>query len=251
MTKRKIAKSIALILSIVLLVAVALTGCDLSRKLQGAEMTFPGKISGSRKLSFKMNVNYTKDDVTTVIDLDCYRAKNEAGQDEYAYVYSCPEARYDSYKNIYADGKLYEIINIRKNAGTYYTKDGVSVSDEGNILYHITQKIFLTSVAALVSKAKKETIGGTSVYRYDVAVNEKNITLWYDSNVLVQLYVEFEEEGSKEAYAIAFSDYTFDQDLPADTFKRPDTYGLTYIESPISFEAWTEILTSFAGKLGR
>ena len=250
-TRPKFLSTITLILTLLFIATFALAGCDLSRKLHGAETTFPGKISKSEKLSFRMNVQYKKNDATTLIDLECYRAKNESGQVEYAYIYSCPEAKYDSYKNVYADGKLYEIINVTTKSGTYYTKENVAVDDDGNILYHITQKVFLTSVAALISKAKKETLREESVYRYDVAVNEKSISLWYNSDVLVQLYAAFDgDDGETEEYTIVFSDYTFDRDLPSDTFRRPETYGITYVPSPISFEAWTEILTSFAGKLG-
>ena len=249
--KKRIVAIIALVLVVVVLATFVFTGCDLARKIKGAERTFPGKISKTKQLSFKMNISYTKDEVTTVIDMDCYRVTKDDGVEEYAYVYSCPGSSYKSYKNIYADGKLYEIINVTDNAGTYYIKDGVSVDDDGNILYHITKKIFLTSVVAFVSKAKKETLRDEEVYRYDVSISGKSVSLWYNSEVLVQLYVAFESEGGgTEEYTIALSDYTFDQDLPENTFKRPDTYGITYLPSPMSFEDWMGILTTFSQKLG-
>ena len=242
---------IAVILVVMSVVIFAFAGCDFTRKLKGAEVTFPGKISGSEKLSFKMNINYKNGEVTTVIDMDCYRAKNASGEDEYAYVYTTAGAMYASYKNIYADGKLYEIVNVTEQAGSYYVKENVGVEDEGNILYHITKKILLTTAASLVSKSQKETLRGEEVYRYDVSISGKNISLWYNSEVLVQIYVAFAaEDGGQEEYTIALSDYNFDGELPADAFKRPNEYGITYIPSPISFEDWTLILTSFASKLG-
>lgn len=242
---------IALVLTVVVLATFVLTGCDFTRKLTGAELSFPSKVSGSDKLSFKMNITYTKDEVTTVIDMECFRAKNADGAEEYAYVYSTPSAAYGSYKNIYADNKLYEQVDVTKVSGIYHITDDVSVEDDGNILYHITKKILLTSVAAFVSKAKQETLRGEEVYRYDVSINDKSFSLWYNSDVLVQIYVAFESDGEPtEEYTIYLSDYTFEQDLPEDTFKRPDTYGITYLESPISFENWTGILTSFGSKLG-
>ena len=250
--KRSI-KLIALIVLVVMLAGLVFAGCgDLTRKLKGAELSFPNKISGAKKLSFKMNINYRKGESRTEIDMQCYRAKNESGQDEYAYVYSTANALYDSYKNLYADGKLYETINVTKNGGSYYVKENVSVEDDGNILYHITQKILLTSAAAFVSKAQQETMNGETVYRYDVMVSGKKVTLWYNSEVLVKIFVSFagEEEGEYEQYTIKLSDYTFNEDLPADAFKRPDTYGITYVESPISFEDWMSIVSSFATKLG-
>lgn len=249
--KRFVVAGIALLLSVMVFVTCILAGCDLSRKVTGAEAKFPGKVSNSAKISFRMNVNYKKGDVTTVIDMDCYRAKNADGQDEYAYVYSSVGSDYQSYKNIYADGKLYEIVNVTQNGGFYYTKDNVPVDDDGNILYHITKKILLTSVVAFLSKAKKETLRDETVYRYDVSISGKNVSLWYNSKVLVQLYVAFESDGGEtEEYTIALSDYTFDEDLPEDAFKRPDTYGITYLPSPISFEDWTNILSTFGQKLG-
>lgn len=250
--KRKFAVAlVALTLCLVVFASFSLAGCDIARKVKGAEAKFPSKVSGAEKLSFKMNVDYRKGETATVIDMDCYRAKNEVGQDEYAYVYSCADSTYESYKNIYADGKLYEIINVTTHAGTYYTNDNVGVDDDGNILYHITQKIFLTSVAAFLSKAKKETLRDEEVYRYDVSISGKNVSLWYNKEVLVQLYVAFaDENGETEQYTISLSDYTFDQDLPEDAFKRPDTYGITYVPSPMSFEAWMSILTTLSQKLG-
>ena len=242
---------IALILVVTTLVAFAFAGCDLTRKMKGAEMTFPGKISDSAKLSFKMNINYKKGETTTVIDMDCFRAKNEAGENEYAYVYTTAGARYASYKNIYADGKLYEIVDISNVAGTYYIKDNVPVDDNGNILYHITQKILLTGVAAFLSKGQKETLNGEEVYRYEISINGKKVSLWYNSEVLVKVYVYFpaeEEGGEAEQYTIHLSDYHFDEELPANTFKRPDTYGITYVHSPMSVEDWMSIITGFAGK---
>ena len=251
MKKKIVIMGIALLLTIVLLSVFVFAGCDFTRKLTGAELSFPSKVKGADKLSFKMNVTYTKEEVTTVIDMDCYRAKNEAGEEEYAYVYSTEKAANASYKNIYADGKLYEQVNVTKVSGFYHVTDNVSVEDDENILYHITKKIFLTSVAAFVSKAKTETLRGEEVYRYDVSISDKNISLWYNKNVLVQIYVAFESDGEPtEEYTIYLSDYTFDQDLPEDTFKRPDTYGINYLESPITFESWTGILTSFGSKLG-
>jgi len=254
MTVTEYRKTFAVVIAFVLLITVlvcSLAGCDLERKINGAELSFPTKISRASKLSFKMELKYKKGDVSNVISMDCFRAKNEDDEYEYAYVYSGQGALYDSYKNIYADGALYEIVNVTKNTGTYYVKENVSVADEGNILYHITQKIFLIGAAAFVSKAQEETLKGEKVYRYDVMVGGKKVTLWYNSEVLVKIFVSIkdEESGEFEQYTIRLSDFTFDEDLPADAFKRPDTYGITYLPSPMSFEDWMTIITSFAGKL--
>ncbi|MCR4726009.1 MAG: hypothetical protein K5753_02185 [Clostridia bacterium] len=249
---KRVIKVVAAVLALVALSAIALTGCDLTRKLGGAEATFPGKVSGAKSLSFKMNVQYKKGDAETVVYMDCYKQTADGGA-EYAYVYSCPQALYDSYKNIYADGKLYEVINVTKNSGSYHVKDGVAVDDEGNILYHVTQNILLTSVAALLTKAKKETIDGETTYRYDIDINGKTVSIWYNDKVMVRLYAKFEPEkegDDPEEYTIALSDYKFDQTIAADVFARPSTYGVTYLPSPFSFEDWMSVITTFAAKLG-
>lgn len=245
---KKIIKMVVICLMVVVVAAFGLVGCDTARKLGGAEMSFPSKISNAKTLSFKMNVNYKKGDQDVTIDMDCYKQDNE-----YAYRYTCPQATYASYKNIYADNKLYEIANATPHTGMYYIKDDVSVDDESNILYHVTQKIMLTSVAALLTKAHKEQLNGEDVYRYDVEISGKNISVWYNSEVIVKLYVKFDGENGEDAeeYTFLLSDYKFDEEIPSDIFTCPSASLLDgYVESPISFESWMEIIESFAGKLG-
>ena len=132
----------------------ALAGCEFTRKLNGAEITFPQKISSAETFSFKMKVEYKKGDDTTVIDMQCYKANGEDGKEEYAYVFETSQAAFKSYKSIYADGKLYEVVNATANTGSYYIKEGVAVDDDGNMLYHVKKNILLTSVAALITNAK-------------------------------------------------------------------------------------------------
>ena len=243
-------RTVALILAVVIMAAFALTGCEMARKLQGAEMTFPAKISDAKTFSFKMKIDYKKGATNTVINMDCYKQTAENGSEEYAYCYSCPQGAHQSYKNIYADGKLYEIANFSEHTGSYYVKDDVNVDAEGNIIYHIKQNILLLSVAAMVGKANKETLNGEQVYRYDVDINDKSASIWYNSEVLVKCYIKFvHEDDEDEEYTLTLSDYTFDEELPAEIFARPDTYGLGYIESPFSFETWMEIITTFSKKL--
>lgn len=247
-------KIIALIMAVATLMTLALAGCgEFSRKLNGAELSYPTKITNAKKLSFKMDITYKKGEEKTDVNMTCYRQTLADGTQEYAYAYSTANALFESYKNVYADGDLYEIVKTRAlNAGSYYVKEGVSVEDEGNILYHVTQKILLTSAAAFLSKAQQETLKGETVYRYSVMVGDNKVTLWYNSEVLVKIYVAFKDEAGEytENYTIHLSDYTFDEDLPADAFKRPADYGVTYVESPLSFESWMSIISSFATKLG-
>ena len=247
----------AVLITVLLMVVITLAlgafaGCDLTRKVKGAERTFPSKVTKAKDLSFKMDIDYKKGDTSISIAMDCYKTTTETGEEEYTYFYSHPAARSDSYQNLYADGKLYEIVNLTKNAGTYYVKEGVGVDDEGNIMYHVSKKIFLTSVAAFISKAKKDTVKGEEVYRYDVDINGKSISLWYNDEVLVQLYAKFADEngGDAEEYTFGFSDYKFDEKADAAVFSRPNAPGSFYLESPYAFEDWMGVMTSFGGKIG-
>lgn len=249
--KKKI-KIFALVFAVLFTALFSFAGCDLTRKINGAEINFPAKISDAKSFSFKMNVNYKKGDATTVINMDCYKRTAEDGKEQYAYVYTCPErAAHESYKNVYANNKLYEVVNFTKNTGTYYVKDGISEDDEKNILYQVKQNILLLSVAALLKKATKETLNGEQVYRYDVDVNDKTISIWYNTNALVKCYVKFEGEDGEEdeEYTLLLSDYTFNEELPAEVFSDPSKNVLGYVESPLSFETWMEIITSFGSKL--
>ena len=248
---KKIVKAVACIAAFVLVLAFT-AGCDLTRKLGGAEASFPGKVSGAETLSFKMDVAYAKGDTTTNITMMCYKRDAANGAEEYAYVYSAPGALYDSYKNIYADNKLYEMINFTKNTGIYYVKQGVPVSDEGNMLYSVKQNILLTSVAAFLTKAKKETLNGKTAYRYDVTLSGKKVSLWYNDEALVKFYVKFDGENGADAeeYTLSLSEYRFNEALPADVFVKPSDQEIGYIESPLSFESWMGIISGFAAKLG-
>ena len=245
-------KIFAIVLAVSLVSAFVFSGCDIFRKVKGAEVTFPSKISDAKTLSFKMDVNYKKGNSETVINMDCYKQINDEGAEEYAYVYTCADSIYQSYKNIYADEKLYEVINVASFAGTYYVEDNVKIDDNANILYHVTHNIKLASAAALLLKAKKETLNGEQVYRYDVKIEETDVTVWYNKTELVKLYTKFssKDEEADEEYTLSFSGYKYDEELSESIFARPDTYGITYVESPISFEDWMDVITGFAKKFG-
>ena len=240
------------VLVIVFTLSVVLSACDLARKINGAEISFPTKVSNAETIFFNMDIDYKKGAKSTQINMKCYN-HTTSDKDVYAYVYSCPQGAYSSYKNIYADSKLHEIVNFTTNTGSYYTKNDVSVDANENMLYHVKKNILLLSAAALVKKANKETLNGETVYRYDVDVDGKTISIWYNSEFLVKCYVKFEGKDGEadEEYTLSLSGYKFDEPIPDEIFASPDTYGLGYIESPFSFESWMEIMTSFAGKLGK
>ena len=250
---KRIVKIVACIAAFVLVLSFLLTGCDFARKLSGAEASFSGKVSKAKTLSFKMDVEYKKGDAITNVEMTCYKRDAANGAEEYAYVYSATNAQYGSYKNIYANNKLYEVVNITNNTGIYYVQDGVSVADDGNMLYSVKQNILLMSVAAFLTKAKKETLNGETTYRYDVTLNDKQVSLWYDKEALVRFYVKFEGENGEDAeeYTLDLSEYTFNETLPADVFATPDAYGIGYIESPVSIETWMGVISGFAAKLGK
>ena len=248
---KKTIKIVACLLVAVTLVAFVFSGCDIKRKLNGAEMNFPSKVSNAKALSFDMVINYKKGDSTTVVNMSCYKATTEDGVEEYAYDYSSPDSKYLKYRNIYADGKKYEFIDTDYNVGFYHIEDDVNIDDDSNILYHITQHILVASVASLLVKAKKETINGEQTYRYDVEIEGKNISIWYNSDVLVQLYAKFDGQNGEETeeYTIALSNYKFEDEVSTAIFERSNNY-VGYVDMILPAETWVEVINGFAKKLG-
>lgn len=249
---KNVFKTIALSLLVVVFAVLALSGCELIRKMQGAETTFPSRVSSAKTLSFKMDIHYKQGSSTETVNMTCYLQHDQNGKEEYAYVYSSDAARYASYKNIYADGKLYEVVNVTKFAGSYYIVDDVAVDCDDNLLYHVKQNILLIGAAALLNKATVESVGGETTYRYDVDLDGKQISIWYNKDVLVKFYALFTDQDGEttQEYTVYLSDYHFNETISSDVFARPDTYGITYIESPFAFETWMEIVTSLSRRLG-
>ncbi|MBO4262830.1 MAG: hypothetical protein J5903_03485, partial [Clostridia bacterium] len=126
---KKTLKAFAFICAALIATICVLTGCDITRKLNGAETTFPQKVSSADTLSFKMKLNYKKGETNNAINMECYKMNAEDGKEEYAYIYDSSQSLYHSYKNVYADNKLYETVNVTANSGSYYVKNDVNIDD--------------------------------------------------------------------------------------------------------------------------
>ena len=246
---RRNVKIITCICLIALTCVFCLYGCDISRKLTGAEVKFPEKIAGAEYLSFDMQINYKSGEDETNISMSCYKAK-----DEYSYEYYLTQKTELTYHNLYADNKLYEIVDNKYNVGSYYVVENVPYDDQGNFLYVVTTNIMAVSIATLATPSHKETANGKTLYRYDVTLDGNKIKLWFDSDALVKVYAEFEskdqnETTTKEEYTITLSNYKFGEknDEP---FTRPENLEGVYIPSPITFESWVSIIDNFAAKFG-
>ena len=163
----RIAVCFCSIITVLGLVFVA-AGCDVVRKLQGAEFEFPQKVAAADNLSFDIALTYESNGETTDIDVSCYKKGNE-----YAYEYRLADSRAGTkYRNLYADNNLYEILTNDLSLGSYYVQSDVSVEDDSNFLYMVCSNITALSIAALVFTSHKETLNDETVYRYDLSTEE-------------------------------------------------------------------------------
>ena len=242
-------KFICLLVSVITF-SIALTSCDLNRKLEGVEIKFQQKISAATEFSFNAALKITSDGEENNIDVKCYK-----NGDEYAYVFGDKDDETLTYRRLYADGKLYEFLTktvVVVDGGSYFVKENTSVSDDDNFLYHLTNKILLATYATILLNGKKEKVGETDAYRYDIPHDGNSYSLWYDDENLIKIAATInstDDNGGThtDVYEAVFTDYRF-ADISKDPFKRPTDMPVTYIESPIPFESWVSIFTSF-GKM--
>lgn len=231
------------------MIMTMLVGCDFARKLNGAEVNFQKKVEAATELSFDMHVSIESENETSNMDISCYK-----NGEEYAYTFVDPTNTSVVYRRLYADNKLYEYMTkTTLHVGSYYVEDNVDVAADENILYWVTKNIMLATYVTLLTDSKKETLNGTTVYRYDFAYEGNDYSLWYDQDNLVKIAATFrstDEEGQvhSETYTATFASYRF-AEVDKTPFARPaDTTGAMYIESPISFEDWMQIIDKFSAR---
>jgi len=252
---KKLSRLVAAVVAVVVVLAV-LAGCDLSRKLNGAEVNFSNKVQAAESLSFDMALTVIDETGEQKLSVGCYKSGND-----YAYVFCSPDDADVVYRKLYADGRLYEfvsksnsVLGVEVSAGSYYVQENVSYTADENLLYAVTQNIMAAAYVALLSTAQKETWDEGTVYRYDFALQGNDYSLWYDDQNLVQVEATFrstDEAGGQraETYRARFSNYRF-AEVDEAPFRRPaDMVG--YVESPISFETWMEILNKFSAKASK
>lgn len=248
---KKTGKIIICILILALACSAILGGCDLVRKVKGAELGFQKKLKAATEVSFDMHLDITKSGVTSGIDLSCYKKG-----DEYAYTFSDPALKGVTYRKLFADNCKYEfcetttLLNVR--TGTYVKTEDVPYTDDSNLLYVVTKNIMLVTVAAFITKAEKETLGDTEVYHYSFDYNGDQYHFWYDAENLVKVSATFNSEDengvkSSETYAATFTNYRFEK-VAGEPFLRP--VPISYVESPYTVEEWMEILTEFGARAG-
>jgi len=245
--KRSI-KIILIITIAVLSLTALLTGCDLSRKVQGIELKFRNKLEKAEAFSFNIHLDVEQGATKSELDVSCYKKGTE-----YAYTFRAPNSA-DLYRDLFADNRMYEFCEYSSplliGAGSYYVNEGVAYTSDKNLLYTVTKNIMLASYATLLTTGKKDKVGDVDTYRYDFEIGGNSYSMWYDDENLVKISAIFrsaDENGNttSETYAATFSDYRF-ADVDSAPFRRPGDMTGAYIESPISFEDWMKIITQFS-----
>ena len=247
--KRKIIS--ILLLTVMLFSCFVLSSCELQRKLKGAEMNFPKKITEAAEFSFTVLLTIEDADGKNSTLVNCFKKGNE-----YAYFYGDPDST-TTYRKLYADGRLYEFLTRDGvvTVGSYYVKENVSVKSSENLLYGVTGNVMTISYATLLAESIKEDWEGETVYRYDFTYEGNTYSLWYDAENMRQIsgtFVTTKDDGttSSEIYTATFSAYRFSE-IDTDPFQRPEDLkngGKVYVESPISFETWMEVVDKFSAK---
>ena len=221
-----------------------LAGCDLTRKLSGAEVNFQKKIESAQEFSFKLTLTVTESDgATKNAELNCYKSGNE-----YAYTLSQKNGRV--YRRLYADNKMYEFETSSDDSlisvGTYSVKDNVPVTHEDNVLYWVSNNIMAAGYAVLVTKSKTETIDGKTAYRYDFTYGGDEYSLWYDDENMIQTKATFHFEEGDESYLAKFTDYKF-ENIDKAPFTRPEDMSGFNIGT-ISLGDWSGVVGRFSGQ---
>lgn len=239
---------IAVLSLIICLLPVCVSACELNRKVNGAEVSFPKTVSQATAFSFDM-VLTTESGQTVYVS--CVKDDND-----YAYNYRSAEKTYPTYRQIYTNSKLYSILeafetidfggeSIPLGVGTYYVENKpVNVPD--NLLYSVTENILKASYVTLVTKAIKEISSeGVTLYRYDITYNDVDYSVWFDELVLRRVKIVYSDNTFYDASFSSFKFGTIDKTY----LITPENSTVAYIQSPFSQEEWCEILTSFGRKI--
>lgn len=242
-------KFLIVLLSLILcLLPLGVTACELNRKVNGAEISFPKTVSQATAFSFNMVLT---DQNGQTIYLSCVKDNND-----YAYNYRLATKTYPTYRQIYTNSKLYSILeafetidfggeSVSLGIGTYYVENKpYNVPD--NLLYSITENILKASYVTLITKAIEETDSdGATLYRYDITYENVNYSVWFDDIVLRRVKIVYSDNTFYDA---SFSDYKFGA-IDRTYLVTPENSSATYVQSPFSQEEWCEILSTFCQKI--
>lgn len=243
-------KSILISVCIILVISVILatSACDLTRKLKGAETTFPKLVKEATSFSFDLELVTEAGDK---ILASCYKNNND-----YAYNYHLDGKEHPTYRQIFIDNKLYNILEVYENfdtpigsiplgSGAYYVEEKPYNSAD-NLLYTVTDSILTASYVTLITKAVSEkTADGTTLYKYDINYEEVNYKVWFDSTYLRRIKITY-TDGT--FYDASFSNYKFGA-IDTQYFTKPEEANGVYLQSQFSFDEWAAILNSFSAKI--
>lgn len=242
-------KLFVLIVLIVAISCFSFVGCEINRKLNGAEINFAKTVKNSKEFSFDMSI-LTEDNQK--INLTCFKSDND-----YAYKYSFDGVTYPTYRRIFIKNKQYDILevydklntsigSIPVGTGMYYSVDNVSYMTEDNLLYHVSENLLTATYLTLVKSCVKEKdSNGMTLYRYDFTYEGDNYSFWFDNTYLRRVRILFSDNTS---YDISFSNFHFGT-VDREFFVTPEETAGLYVKSPFTFQEWANILGDFSSKI--
>lgn len=241
-------KLITVILLIIVLSSV-LVGCEINRKLNGAEINFAKTVQNSKEYSFDMSVLNEKNEK---INVTCVKKDND-----YAYKYSLDGMSYPTYRRIFINSNQYDILEVYDNldtpigsipigTGTYYVNENVSYQSEENLLYTVSENLLTATYVTLVKSAVKEKgDNGEKLYRYNFTYENDNYSFWFDDTYLRRIKIVYQDNTS---FDISFSNFHFGS-VDREYLVTPEEATGLYIKSYFSFQEWESIIGDFSNKI--
>lgn len=234
---------------ILLIVATLLCGCELNRKLNGAETKFAKTVTESREYSFDMSI---LTEGNQKINLKCVKKNND-----YAYKYSLDGQTYPTYRRMFVDSCQYDILEVAGSfdtpfggvtmgTGTYYITENVPFTSEENLLFVVSENLLTASLLTLVKSAVKErTEDGETWFRYDFTYEQDDYSFWFDDIYLRRVKIVYKDNTF---YDLHFSAFRFGS-VDRECLVKPEETAGVYLKSPFSFEEWSNMLANFSNKI--
>lgn len=242
-------KIIVLFILIVIISCSCFVGCEINRKLNGAEINFAKTVQNSKEFSFDMSISTEEDQK---INLTCFKKNND-----YAYKYTLDGLDYPSYRRIFINSVQYDILEVYDNfntalgsipigTGTYYITENVEYTSQDNLLYTVSENLLTATYLTLVKNAVKEKDSdGKTLYRYNFTYEQDDYSFWFDDNYLRRVKIVFSDDTF---YDISFSNFHFGT-VDREYFVTPEETAGIYIKSPFTFQEWASIMGEFSNKI--
>lgn len=235
---------------IFILLSSAFVGCEINRKLKGAEINFAKTVQKSKEYSFAMSILTEKNQK---INLTCFKKDND-----YAYKYSLDGLRYPTFRRLFINSAQYDILEVEifntpigsipvgTGTGSYYITENVSYTSSDNLLYTVSENLLTATYLTLVKSAVKEKDeNGETLYRYDFEYEQTQYSFWFDNNYLRRVKIIYVDNTF---YDVSFSEFRFGS-VDRECFVTPEETAGIYIKSPFSFEEWANIIGDFSNKI--